>query len=341
MALRSLAFGAVAGLALPILCTAQPRGPACVPPDRIGGSPLWPGSGSTAANPAEGENDGVLRKEGLYVSAQGRLCRRADFLTRPIQDQPPPPPQAASPRSLQAGKAVLLSAVAPGAGQWFLGQERWPAYAAVELWAWFQFLDRRREGRDLRKDYRDLAWFVARRVSTGPRTEAGWEYYEALSEFRSSGAFDVDPLSPGIQPETDEETFNGSVWALAREIYLPEDPESPSEEGSEPYQLAQQYYLSRAYGSELAWDWGSNTLHLEEYGNLIQESDEALRRSTIMIGVILANHLLSAVDALASGRLGIRETDEPSVRIHLVPGPFANQNLVLGVRFPDPLLYVH
>jgi hypothetical protein len=273
----------------------------------------------------------------LYVSPEGRLCRWASFLVEEGGDGS----QAASTPSARPGKGFLLSALAPGAGQWFQGQGRWPAYAAIEIWAWFQFLDLRREGRDLRSDYRDLAWFVARRVSTGPRTEAGWDYYEALSEYRSSGAYDVDPEAPGVQPETDPETFNGSIWALAREIYLPEDPENPVPEGSEPYLRAQEYYQQRAYEPRLAWDWGTNLLHQQEYGSLIRKADEALRSSTGMVGIILANHLLSAVDAFVSGRLRAAGLEESSLRLTLAPGHLNPRDVAIQVRIADPFPHVY
>jgi hypothetical protein len=79
-------------------------------------------------------------------------------------------------------------------------------------------------------------------------------------------------------------------------------------------------------------------LHQEEYAGLIRDSDEALRSSTSMIGVILANHLLSAVDALVSGRLGIAGQDEPSLQVSLLPGPMNTREIGLRVRLPTPFL---
>jgi len=269
------------------------------------------------------------------VSPEGRLCRSLQFLTLGAAD-----PQVAVGPAQRPAKAFLLSALLPGAGQWYLDKERWPAYLAAELWAWLQFLDWRREGRDLQREYKDLAWLVARRVSSGRRTEAGWDYYEALTKYPSSGAYDADPLRSGIQPEEDPGTFNGSMWLLAREIYFPEDPEIPVGEGSEPYQAAFDYYLTRAYRPELAWDWRGSALQQHEYTKLIRDSDEALRSSTAMIGVILANHLLSAVDALVAGRLGLTNSEEPLVSLTLSPGPFQAGALDLRVDLPDLIAHV-
>ncbi len=275
-------------------------------------------------------------RQRYFIAPSGELCR-----TFNPGDPPPTLGQSAVDRAPTPGRAFLFSAILPGAGQWYLGQDRWPAYVAIEAWAWIQLLDWRREGHKLEDQYKDLAWFVARRVSTGPRTDAGWEYYESMTKFQSSGAFDSDPLAPGVQPEEDPTTFNGSMWVLAREIYLPGDLETPVDVGSEPYQRAFSYYLSRAYAPELAWDWGANALLQEEYAALIQEADEALRSSTRMIGMILANHLLAAVDALVSGRLGIAGETEPSLELLLLPGPYNRQSLALHVRLPSPFSHGH
>ncbi len=199
-----------------------------------------------------------------------------------------------------------------GNGSW--ARDRWPAYMAVELWAWIQFLDWRREGHRLQTQYKDLAWLVARRISTGPRTDAGWEYYEALTHFQSSGAYDSDPLSlrrpAGRRPHDLQWIDLGS-----RPGTLPSG--KPREPRPRRARIRTRRHPTTTWPEPmppgLAWDWGTSTLHQEEYTGLIRDSDEALRSSTGMIGVILANHLLSAVDALVSGRLGIAgKADPPS-----------------------------
>ncbi len=287
----------------------------------------------------------------LFVDPSGNLCRELPpprsvsesslgslALTRDGNSfgrkAPLPRRQSVGERPSRPGTAFLLSLGLPGLGQRLLGQGRWTAYMAAEVWAWLQYSSRRREGEDLQREYRDLAWMVARRVSSGPRQDGPWEYYEALTKYRSSGAFDSDPLTPGIQPEEEEGTFNGSIWALANDIFLPEDSDTPLDPDSEQYRRALEYYASRAYPASLAWDWGGTPLHQAEFINLIRSSDEKLRRSTAMIGVILANHLLSSIDALVSGRLGMTEDSEPRAQLQLLPAPFASDRLALHVRLP-------
>lgn len=266
----------------------------------------------------------------FYITDEGRLS--STFTPRASGK---PALQSAMTRAPSPARAFLLSALLPGMGQRFLGQDRWVAYLAGEVWAGIQYLERRNEGRDLQARYRDLAWLVARRVSSGPRVDGRFEYYEALTKFNSSGAYDANPNQLGIQPEGDPETFNGSIWVLASQIFFLEDPEAPVEVGSDQYKKALRYYISRAYTPNLTWNWSSNTLHQAEFAGLIRSSDENLRRSTTMVGVILANHILSAVDAFVSGRLEQVGDREPTLNLSLIPSPFRQDTFLLAIRIPS------
>ena len=199
-------------------------------------------------------------------------------------------------------RGAPYSVVLPGAGQLAQGQRRWLLYAAAEIATWGLLLDRRQDGLSLRDEYRDLAWTAARGGS-GPPIDAGFEYFEILSKWERSGAFDADVGLPGVQPETDERTYNGWLWGLAREIHFA-DPNDPPPPGHPTYEEARDYYESRAYGLDLAWDWRGSQQEMSRYGGLIHESDERLREATIFGGVLAANHLLSATDAFVSARLG-------------------------------------
>ncbi len=201
-----------------------------------------------------------------------------------------------------AGRAFALSAALPGAGQRQLGLDRWVGYAAIEALGWLHYLDRRGDGRGLERRYRDLAWEVARRGSVGQRRDGDFEYYEALARYRESGAYDADPNRAGVQPERAEETYNGSVWALARAIYYPADTVTLPDTAPER-RLALDYYQAHAVGPEFAWSWGVGGTAQQSYRDLMRDSDEALRSATRTLGLILANHLVSAVDALVSARL--------------------------------------
>lgn len=233
----------------------------------------------------------------------------------PVPDRLVPPPSSfaaplaaaaavrtgLAPDSVSPGRAFLLSAVIPGGGQHELGLDRWLPYLALEVWAWLRYRDRRSAGAAFGHRYRDLAWDAAR-VQGEVRRDGDFGYYEAMAEFVGSGSFDMDPGRAGIQPERAEGTFNGSVWELARSLYFPAGVDSLPEAAPE-YMDALDYYVERAVGSEFAWSWEGRAAERSRYRMWIRESDEALRSATRTLGVILANHAISAVDALISARL--------------------------------------
>lgn len=318
-------------LFLGVLCCA-PTGPVFpqVVRDCLGPSRPWPSDPIVAPTLGKVKSEGGRDSPELFVSTRGHLCETL---------RPPaslPGHQATEIAFPSPGRAFLYSALVPGGGQYLQGQGRWTAYLAAELWAWIQFIGRRREGRALQDDYRDLAWLVARRVSSGRRIDGNWEYYESMSQFQSSGAYDASPELGGVQPEQDPVTYNGSLWVLAQEIFIPEDPSTPVSSDSEPFLRALAYYTARAYPSHLTWDWGDDALHQLEFQDLIRRSDDNLRRSTTMVGIILANHLLSAVDALISSRL--RAQRSPGDHLQLIPHPTSGRDVgwALSLRLPLP-----
>ncbi len=207
------------------------------------------------------------------------------------------------------------------------------AYMAGELWAWTQYLDRRREGRRLQKAYRDLAWFVARRVSSGRRVDGELEYYEAMTQYQASGAFESSPGTRESNQKTTPRPSMDRSGLLAREIYSLDDPDIP--EGG--------IGSVRQGASVLPGKGHTPVLRLEleqQYpptGGIRRPDPGVTRisRGTTMVGVILANHLLSAVDALVSGRLGIAGETEPPSPVPSGPGPYNTRGLASGkLRLP-------
>jgi len=207
-----------------------------------------------------------------------------------LQSAPSPAPSPAT--------ASLLSLALPGAGQHVLGQNRKWLYLAVEIAGWVLWAERRSSAAGYEDEYRDFAWEVGR-IQSGARVDGDFDYYERMTKWSRSGAFDADPVSAGVQPELDAATYNGSVWSLASDIYIP--PGSMLPETDPSYQDALLYYQQRAYGMEFLWDWPTPA-DQHELGRLIEESDDRYGQATTMMGVVIANHLLSAVDAYLSAR---------------------------------------
>ncbi|HET9440424.1 MAG TPA: hypothetical protein VFO52_09645 [Longimicrobiales bacterium] len=200
-----------------------------------------------------------------------------------------------------AGIAFIASAVLPGAGQYYVKAERWPPYLAVEGWAWMKYLQRRAHGRDMERRYRDLAWSVARRIGTETRRDSVFTYYEAIGQYRESGLYDADPVTSVLDPEPDTSTFNGVTWKRARALFF--RGSSVPQPGTPEYERALAYYRANAIPAGYVWSWRNSELEHEEFKEAISRSDEAFRSATRMLGVILANHLVSAVDALVLARV--------------------------------------
>lgn len=223
-----------------------------------------------------------------------------------------------------AARSLLL----PGWGQHVQGQRRGLAYAAAEVVLWALWRDRRARGNDFRDAYRDLAWDAARNASAS-RTDGDWNYYETLSNWQRSGAWDRDPATPGVQPEDDPGTFNGSIWRLAQGLHFGGAEPGP---GDPRYEAALAYYGRRAYGEAFLWDWTGKEQERAEFKDLIDGSDQRYRQATSALGAVLANHLLSAADAYLSAQV----PGEARLRVW-APGTTAGSSATLTLTWIPPL----
>lgn len=200
--------------------------------------------------------------------------------------------------------APLASAAAPGGGQAVLGQKRWLPYIALEAWAWIQYIDTRREGGRHRREYQVLARDVARSRFAGPYPAGDFEYYEHMLKNLESGHFDVLPGGE-IDPETDTTTFNGRRWLDARRLFWA-NPDNPPAADSPAYRSALEFYEVNAIPTQYRWSWRSAQLEYDVFRRVIVRSNVAYKRSVEYLGVIIANHALSAVDAFVTLRLRTR-----------------------------------
>jgi len=197
--------------------------------------------------------------------------------------------------------ATLASAVVPGAGQALLGNRRAFAYAAAEAVGWVTYSVQVREGDRQRARYRGLSRTVARAQFTPDGPPGNWDYFERMEKFAVSGAYDAIPGGT-IDPEPDPTTFNGSIWLLARQTYW-RDPGSPPGLTSPEYQSALSFYERRAMPPEMRWSWAASPDGYQQYRRSIAASNGAFKRAEQTVGLVIANHILSVVDAYVSVRL--------------------------------------
>jgi hypothetical protein len=213
-----------------------------------------------------------------------------------------PPAQSASFWS------VLASATVPGTGQAMLGVQRFVPYMAFEAYAWTQYFSHAGEYDQYRDSYVELSSRVARSKFTIIFPAGDFEYYERMQHFRESGRFEV--VAGGVlDPEPDSTTFNGSVWLLARRTYW-NDVDAAPDTSTREWKQAADFYLRRAYEQPYRWSWTGAPLEFDEFRRLIRRSNDSNRKAVQDLGVIIANHMLSAVDAYVTVRLRRRPTPE-------------------------------
>jgi hypothetical protein len=201
---------------------------------------------------------------------------------------------------LPAQAAPLASLLVPGLGQARLHQGRAAAYLAVEAFMLLQYGKDLREAHHNEREYRDIARTIARRgfVATPPDTI--WQYYEKLSKYIESGAYSLT-TSGRIVPETDTTTYNGAQWDLARRQFGVST--DPGDIGTPAYNRALDMYEQHAVQQPYRWSWRNAQLEKDIYTQTIARANDAYRRATLEISAVIANHLLSAIDAFAVVRL--------------------------------------
>ena len=195
----------------------------------------------------------------------------------------------------------LASLIIPGTGQLLGHQDRGAVYLAAEVYLLSRYLQLDHEAMSEQRRFQSLAFEVARRQYGPMRRDTIFEYYEQMERFTESGNYDADPGAAFV-PERDPRTYNGSVWLLARRTYWV-DPAVPPDPTSPQYWKALQFYQARAVGPNFQWSWRDHSLEHEVFRDFIKRSDNAFRRAQNQIGLLLANHVVSAVDALISARM--------------------------------------
>lgn len=200
---------------------------------------------------------------------------------------------------------VLASAVLPGAGQALRRERRALAYLAIEAFALSNFASHRRVARRTRDGYRTLAANVARAPFSTERPTGDFDYYERMKSFLASGRFDLSDGARPIEPEIDTTTFNGATWLLARRTYWT-DPAQPPPRGSVEWARAEAFYLQRAVRPSFRWSWEGAPTEYDRFRTLIQRSNDRSRAALSNLGLVLGNHVLSAIDASIAVRLDRR-----------------------------------
>ena len=208
---------------------------------------------------------------------------------------------------------TIASAILPGAGQAIMHQRRSLAYLVLEAAGVSYYIRENRDGARQRDRYRDISLTVARApfAPNGPRGD--WDYYERMEKYEASGIFDAIPGGQ-VDPESDPNTYNGSVWLLARQTYW-RDPNLPPAPTAEEYLAAIKFYADRAIRPEFRWSWLGAPEAFQKYRSSIARSNSSFKSAETTAGLIIANHFLSAVDAYVSIHARVRRSSDGSTML--------------------------
>ena len=211
----------------------------------------------------------------------------------------------------------VSSLIIPGSGQLTAHQERGLVYLALEAWLISRALSAGDRGATQRARYQQIAFDVARRAFAPADRGGPFDYFETMEKFVESGRYDLDAGSAFV-PETDTTTFNGFTWQLARRTFFV-NPDSAPPVTSLQWQAAVGFYQQRAIPESFQWSWRGARLEQDVFRVAIRSSDDAFRERTNLLGALVVNHLVSAIDALISVRMGRRSGAIP--RIQYNPSP--------------------
>jgi hypothetical protein len=178
-------------------------------------------------------------------------------------------------------KALLLSALLPGAGQHYLGNHaRARTMYVAEAGVWTAFTLFRVQG-GMREDrYQEIA-----RIYAGVEGERSDDYYKILSFYPTSEDYNVD------------------VMREARLLY-PDDRER---------QLA--HFEANGYFGPDAWAWTDLSMQ-DEFEWTRTKSKESYRRSVLTTGFAVLNRLVSVIDVYLTFRLDSRQESRiPTLRV--------------------------
>ncbi len=215
------------------------------------------------------------------------------------------------PQSLNPGKALMLSAIMPGAGQYYAGHNlRAAAFFTVEVLAWTGVIYYWNQGQKKDREFKTYAddCFSERKYRDK-------EYELALNpQYGDSGAYH------GTEPEWVEESWNDKIHYLPNQGFTHELPDYNDRNASRSHD--QQYYeMIGKYIHQFGFGWADayldegllqdnpdtpyydgRRLLSERYMDMRHESNLLLDYSSYAMQVAMLNHVAAALEASFSVR---------------------------------------
>ena len=274
---------------------------------------------------------GPTENQGHLASASEPAAQPRSLLPSPLPSMLPSSPVHAAPLMAQQsegegdsatpakplkspGRALILSTALPGAGEFYAGARKRAALVfGLEVVGWTLWSKWRSEGNDIEDDFRQMA-----------DAEDGWDVLAYLAWDSSSKS--------RRSSKTHHLPCRSFVEDSARSF-----DECPKSEKQQYYELIGKYDQFVAGWSDLTDATGNNVEisdidSVENYHSDLRiayedrrnDSNKLLKRATNVAGIILVNHVFSAIDAARAARSTAPRTashSEPRTRFAFVLPP--------------------
>ncbi|MFN3821704.1 MAG: DUF5683 domain-containing protein [bacterium] len=203
------------------------------------------------------------------------------------------------------GKALLLSAILPGAGQYYAGLN-WTAVAffTIEVMAWGGAIYFHNRGIDKEKEFKRFA-----DTHFNEDLYRQKEYELAINpQYGDSGAFRGE-YDDWIRKPWEYRIHFLPHQGFTHDLPLPEVRQKNRSEEQQYYEMIGKYIRQFGFGWDDKFGDDPNTpyfdgrsIHSERYMDIRFESNQMLERSTISVQVAMLNHIASALHASFSVR---------------------------------------
>ncbi len=217
--------------------------------------------------------------------------------------------------TISPGKAFLFSLLVPGSGQLYAGEKRGIAFLALEAVVWPVYFSWRNKGKDIEKDYQRFAdqhWIAT-------------NYFYWRNSIKPK---DESKLSHNYEKATQQQKYE-MIGKYDQFVFGWDDSEPSVVDLQRNPDLLQEYppdSLKNVYSS-----------NREEYMDMRYDSNKYLKRAGWCVGALLANHILSAIDAAHCAQLKRKGLSlEKRVRVRMAvrfEGEEAIPMLCLSKRF--------